>query len=177
MTRRSFAGSLLLAVSPKREDLRGMEKRVFDAIDNQREHIGVARLIWSDELAAAARAQSVNMMDRDFFAHVDPVQGDLAARLSSAGIRWVRCGENLFTETGYIEPVWTAIVEWMHSPGHKQTLLDPAFTYSGVGIARNAEGRYWMTQIFIVPPPEAPDGDSGQRAMWRKKKKITRKAG
>jgi len=167
----------MLAAATKPADLPAMEKRVFDAVDNQRGHIGAANLIWSDELAAAARAQSVNMMERDFFAHVDPVRGDLAARLNGAGIKWVRCGENLLTEMGYIEPVWTAIVEWMHSPGHKQTLLDPGYTHSGVGIARNDEGRYWITQIFIVPPPGAPKDDSGQRPMWRKKKRITRKAG
>ncbi len=154
MTRRIFAALFFPAFS-RAETLREMEKRLFDAVNNQRGHIGVADLIWNDALADAARVQSVNMMERGFFAHVDPLRGDLAARLDSAGVRWLRCGENLFTEMGFIEPVWTAIVEWMHSPGHKESLLEPDYTHSGVGIARTAEARYFMTQIFTKPLPNA----------------------
>ncbi len=152
MTRRAFTQAALWFTSAKPANLRDMEKRVFEAINNQREHAGIADLIWSDALANAALEQSKNMMERGFFAHVDPIRGDLAKRLDGGGIEWSRCGENLFTEKGYIEPVWTAVVEWMHSPGHKQNLLEPEFTHSGVGIARSAEARYFMTQIFIAPP-------------------------
>ena len=154
-TRRVFTHAALLSTTPpKPENLRDMAKRVFEAINNQREHAGAAHLIWSESLADAAREQSVNMMQRGFFSHVDPMRGDLVARLQARGIPWLRCGENLFTEKGHIEPVWTAVVEWMHSPGHKQNLLQPEFTHSGVGIARSSEARYYMTQIFTRPLPK-----------------------
>ena len=153
MTRRVFAHAALLLNAPaKLANLRDMEKRVFDAINNQRGHVGIADLIWRDALANAAREQSKNMLERGFFAHVDPIRGDLAMRLNASGIEWMRCGENLFSEKGYIEPVWTAVVEWMHSPGHKQNILEAEFTHSGVGIVRSDEARYFMTQIFTRPP-------------------------
>ncbi|MDQ6699301.1 MAG: CAP domain-containing protein [Acidobacteriota bacterium] len=153
MTRRVFTqGALLFTAPAKPANLRDMEKRVFDAINNQRGHAGIADLIWSSALADAAREQSGNMMERGFFAHVDPLRGDLAMRLNAGGIGWIRCGENLFTEKGYIEPVWTAVVEWMHSPGHKQNILEAEFTHSGVGIARSDDARYFMTQVFTRPP-------------------------
>jgi uncharacterized protein YkwD len=152
VTRRSFsAASLLLAASPKAQDLRAMEKRVFALANNQRWAMNVPALIWSDAVAAAAREHSTNMMTRGFFSHQDPERGDLAARLNAGGIRWMRCAENIFREWGYIEPVWTAIVEWMHSPGHKQNLMEAAFTHSGVGIAMSGREEYFMAQIFVVP--------------------------
>ncbi|MDQ6706724.1 MAG: hypothetical protein M3Z85_12195, partial [Acidobacteriota bacterium] len=61
MTRRVFTHAALLLNSPaKPANLRDMEKRVFDAINNQRVHEGIANLIWSVALAVAAREQSKN---------------------------------------------------------------------------------------------------------------------
>lgn len=157
MTRRIFTHAALWLTTPaKPPNIRDMEKRLFDAINNQRGHAGIADLIWSEPLANAAREQSANMLQRGFFSHVDPIRGDLAARLQASGIQWLRCGENLFTEKGHIEPVWTAVVEWMHSPGHKQNILQPEFTHSGIGIARSPDAKYFMTQIFTRPAAKAP---------------------
>ena len=81
----------------------------------------------------------------------DPLRGSLASRLSRAGIRWNRCGENIYRESGMEEPADDAVEGWMRSPAHRASILDPLFTQGGVGIAINADTEYFITQIFIRP--------------------------
>jgi len=92
------------------------------------------------------------MMERGFFSHTDPLRGNLGTRLSDAGIRWSRCGENIFREQGMDELGDEAAEGWMRSPAHRASILDPLFTQTGVGIAISPDTEYFITQIFIRPP-------------------------
>lgn len=136
------------------DPLRVLEQKIFAAVNEQRRGHGLRDLRWSDQLAQEARAQSVAMMERGFFAHLDPARGGLSARLSRAGIRWLRCGENIYREKGFDDPVTEAVEGWMKSHGHRQSILDPAFTASGVGIAISPDTEYFLTQIFVRPRDE-----------------------
>lgn len=91
------------------------------------------------------------MMERGFFSHIDPLRGPLSARLHAAGIQWIRCGENIFREQGLDDPPDAAVEGWMKSPAHRESLLDPLFTQTGVGIAISPDTEYFITQIFIRP--------------------------
>jgi uncharacterized protein YkwD len=93
----------------------------------------------------------MNMMDRGFFSHIDPVRGALSARLRAAAIEWSRCGENIFREQGMEDPPDAAMEGWMKSPAHRHSLLDPLFTETGVGIAISPDTEYFITQDFIRP--------------------------
>ena len=97
------------------------------------------------------RASVVNMMERGFFSHIDPLRGALSARLHAADIQWIRCGENIFREQGLDDPPDAAVEGWMKSPAHRESLLDPLFTQTGVGIAISPDTEYFITQIFIRP--------------------------
>ena len=52
---------------------------------------------------------------------------------------------------GYGDPVETAVEAWLESPGHRRTMLTPAFTTTGVGVARDDEGTFYFTQLYMVP--------------------------
>ena len=132
--------------------LRALELKVFAAANHQRRLHGLPVLAWSEALADQARIQSTNMMERGFFSHVDPVRGPLAARLNAAGIPWLRCSENIFREQGMDDPPDSAVEGWMKSPAHRQSLLDPLVTQSGVGIAISPDTEYFITQVFLRPP-------------------------
>ena len=131
------------------DPLRALTRKVFDKVNRQRRLHGFHELAWSDEVAAQARLQSSNMMERGFFSHADPMRGNLASRLNGAGIRWSRCGENIFREQGMDEPTDEAVEGWMRSPAHRASILDPLFTQTGVGIAISANTEYFITQIFV----------------------------
>jgi uncharacterized protein YkwD len=134
------------------EVLRTLEQRAFEAVNQQRRLHGVPELVWSEEIANAARAHSYNMITRRFFSHNDPVYGDLANRLRMAGINFGACGENIFQAKGYEDAVLTAIHGWMRSRGHRRNILNPAFTHTGIGIAVSPDGAHYFTQIFARFP-------------------------
>jgi len=131
------------------DPLRVLTRKVFDKVNRQRRLHSLREVIWNDAVAEQARRHSSNMMERGFFGHADPQRGGLATRLSRAGIRWIRCGENIYRESGMDEPADDAVEGWMRSPAHRASILDPLFTQSGVGIAISADTEYFITQIFV----------------------------
>ena len=141
----------VLAAAPADDPLGRLARKVFDLANRQRRLHGVRPLEWSNALAEQARLQSTNMMERGFFSHTDPVRGKLAARLTAAGIRWSRCGENIFREKGLDDPADAAVDGWMKSPAHREGLLDPLFTHAGVGIAVSPDTEYFVTETFVRP--------------------------
>jgi uncharacterized protein YkwD len=145
-----------VAAQPDASDpIRQLELKVFTAANRQRQLHGLSQLAWSEPLAEQARLHSVNMMERGFFSHVDPVRGAPSKRLNSAGIPWSRNSENIFRERGMDDPANVAMEGWMQSPVHRQSLLDPLFTQTGVGVAISPDTEYFITQVFIRPPAAA----------------------
>lgn len=134
---------------PTEKEMREMERKVFDGINAQRKKNNLSALIWDDKIMEAARSHSQNMATRNFFSHCDPRLGELDERLKRNKIEWQMCGENIFYQKGYPNPVQIAVDGWMDSPGHKKNILTPEFTHSGVGIFRRTDGTFYYTQIFI----------------------------
>jgi uncharacterized protein YkwD len=125
-------------------------RRIFQKINDLRVVRGAPALVWSDALAACAEEQSLRKVQLRFPGHVDPERGDVAMRLRAAGIRWARCGENLFMVKGWEDPVNFAVVFWWYSPGHQENLLNPDYRESGIGVAQGADGAFFVTQIFVT---------------------------
>ncbi len=147
MTRRN----LLLAAAALPLPTPSLERRVFDAINFQRVCKDAEPLGWDDRLAAAARQHSERMLTVGFFSHNDPQLGDVGERITRASILWTHCGENIFREKDWEDPVPIAVVQWMYSPGHCRNILNPDFTLTGVGVFVDPEGRVAITQQFIRP--------------------------
>jgi uncharacterized protein YkwD len=144
----------LSASIPTREPLASIEQKVFQAINFQRTSFDARSLLWSDVLALTSRAHSARMLSARFFGHEDPVYGGLSVRLAAAGVSYSLCGENVFSEKNYDDPVALAVVEWMYSEGHRRNLLMPEYTHTGVGVAIHPDGTVAVTQQFLTPPPK-----------------------
>jgi uncharacterized protein YkwD len=145
ITRRSFLLAAAALPTPS------VERRVFEAINFQRVCKGSDPLAWDDRLAAAARKHCERMVALGFIGHQDPDFGYIGERLTRAGIAWLHCAENVFSEKNFDDPVAISVVSWMYSPGHRQSLLDPRYTISGVGLATGPGSRVYLTQNFIRP--------------------------
>jgi uncharacterized protein YkwD len=128
-----------------------IERQVFHGINVQREGAGLEAVAWSDALSRTARQHSQRMLEAGFFGHEDPRWGDLPTRLTSAGVPWMRCGENVFRESRFPDAAALAVVAWMYSEGHRRNLLTPEFTLSGVGVALGPNETVAVTQQFMVP--------------------------
>ena len=121
----------------------------MDAANRERRNAGIAELAWDESLAIEARRHSGRMAAAGFFSHDDPLRGELAPRLDADGIPWHDCAENIILlPQGGENPVALAVQEWLASPGHRNNMLNPIYTRSGVGIASASDGRLWITQEF-----------------------------
>ncbi len=77
-------------------------------------------------LSRAARAHSLDMMRRGYFGH-----GNLGARMARFHVRGWLFEENLVWSTGVLA-AQGAVADWLASPPHRETLLDPKLRRIGV---------------------------------------------
>lgn len=128
-----------------------LEQRAFELINAARIANGAEPLVWDAELCRMARLHSQNMARMGFFAHTGPDGLDMIARANASGVRnWSALGENIAYNQGYDDPSAIAVERWMHSTKHRTNILNAQFTHSGLGIAQSADGRVFLTQVFIA---------------------------
>jgi uncharacterized protein YkwD len=121
------------------------ERLVLQRINEARTRGGCAALAWDDRAAAVARAHSADMSRRGYFNHVSPEGSQPAQRLTAAGIAWRAIAENIAQTQGGAED---AVRLWLGSRGHRDNLMNCAYTHTGVG----ESGGNW-TQVFFTPMP------------------------
>ena len=126
------------------------EARIFDLINAERRHNGLAALVYSEQLDRMAKIQAENMARFQKMAHTIPGAQlpTLGDRARYVGYPYGRLAENV--ALGY--PNAETVVEgWMNSPGHRANILNPTFREIGIGIAHSSEGYPYYTQVFGTP--------------------------
>ncbi|MCP4247287.1 MAG: CAP domain-containing protein [bacterium] len=121
-----------------------------DLVNDQRANFGVATLVVDPTLAQVAQAFAEQMIAEGFATHVNPNTGeDAGDRMTAAGYAWAARGENLaFGQCSAQQ----AVEEWMASTaGHREILLNGAYTETGVGVAQGGEERMYWVQVFASP--------------------------
>ena len=104
----------------------------------------VQHLSMQRNLRCSSRVHSIDMMERDFFAHTNLDGESPGDRITQAKYSWMSYGENI--AFGYPTP--EAVVNaWHQSPGHCRNLMKASFEEIGVGMFNGGNGIYW-TQNF-----------------------------
>ncbi|MBD3868233.1 MAG: CAP domain-containing protein [Acidobacteria bacterium] len=140
-----------LAVRDSPEEIRAMEQAVLERINAIRTERGLAGLKPVKNLAMVARTHSRNMVDRDFLSHSDPLGTRPAGRVKASGIDFQGVAENITMNNHPDAPAVQAVQDWMDSPGHRRNILNGDFRATGIGLAVSDDGRYFFTQLFLVP--------------------------
>lgn len=153
-----------------------LEARVHELINAKRQQNGLPSLNYDPFLADIARGHSWDMVNRNFFDHVNPDGLNPRARGDTAGYPCIRVigtttyegiAENLFQGnrySGYYTNAGGAITSydwdtlenisqvtvngWMNSPGHRQNILTPHFSYEGIGVAFSPDDKIYITENF-----------------------------
>ena len=126
-----------------------IEEQVFAAINRFREENHLVPLSMAKDLAGVARLHSQDMATRDYFDHVSPDGSTLRKRVQGFGItNWNRLAENLAMNYGHPDPASVAVKGWLNSQGHRHNILDQNLTETGIGVAVDAKGRIYLTQLF-----------------------------
>ncbi len=123
------------------------EKKVFDLVNHARAAEGLQPLILSTDLVWLARLRSEDLVAHGgTLTHNTPTYGNTGQMLQNAGIRYSGCGENL-AKTYSPE---RAVERWLASDkGHRENMLSPNFTHTGVGIAKLDSTYVIISQVFI----------------------------
>ncbi len=136
------------------------EADLIAAINNERVTRGLGPLAEDPLLNVTARGHSREMCFLSYFDHHSPTQGRRTPmdRYLAALHAWgedrpdaALVGENIFyasvTDASYNAAY--AHQRLMDSPPHRANILEPRFTKVGVGLYRDREGRFWVTEMFL----------------------------
>lgn len=112
------------------------EQYLLSAANQERAALGLRPLRRDPRLALAAQDHARAMAARATISHQFPGEPELAARASTAGVRFSVVEENV----GEAPSAVTIHQLWMRSPHHRDNLLDPAVDSAGISvIARNGQ--------------------------------------
>ena len=140
-----------------------LEKEMLDSVNQLRRALGLSPLIWDGQLANGSRAHSVDMRDKNYFAHESPTPAlrNMSDRYTGIFGKWdCAVSENIMhASTGNArlnsDFVQSASQKLAQSESHKATMLDPRWTRGGIGIATDEKGGFWITQMFASTPRAA----------------------
>jgi uncharacterized protein YkwD len=114
----------------------------------------------NDILTRAAQKHAVNMARQQKPGHVLDGKGP-AERIAAEGYEPTSFGENVaFTSGGpFGDAAAFAMRFWKRSPPHRKNLLSPAFTETGIGVARATSGQWYF--CLVLAAPRAAEGQDG----------------
>ncbi len=128
-----------------------IESQIFQVINKVRTENNLSVLALANDLTSVARFHSQDMAVKDYFDHVSPEGEGLQKRIERGGVRnWMRLAENIATNFGYSDPVDAAVRGWMKSQHHRDNILDQKLNQTGIGVAVDAKGRVYLTQLFAT---------------------------
>lgn len=153
-----WARTAVASPPPRTRFLGNLERQLTDLADRRRAETGNASRLEADPgLELAARAHALDMLERGYLDHVGPDGRDVAGRVAILHRRFIGgTGENLAEHEGLaVErlaeqagPLAVKIIDgWMASPGHRQNLLEPAYTHHGLAAAGQGD-RLVIVQVF-----------------------------
>jgi uncharacterized protein YkwD len=139
-----------------------MEQRMYEMVNRDRadpantpETNGRALpLQWNDQLAAVARAHSLDMLNQGYFAHQDLQGRNVAGRAEAAGIQWRALGENIAISGSVANAQAAFMNEPRFAKNHRANILSSTYTEVGIGIVQAPDGRLYITQDFCAPPSQ-----------------------
>jgi uncharacterized protein YkwD len=110
------------------------------------ENFGPAEpLVMEPSLQCAARMHSLDMDERNFFAHDNPSGEGPSQRMDDAGYDGRTWGENI---AGGSSDAEGTMDQWMDSPGHCSNIMNPSFSQIGVGYHPGGDWGHLWTQTF-----------------------------
>jgi len=158
-------------------DIHELEKQVHELINVERNVRGLSTLSWNTALSDIARRHSQDMVDREYYDHINPEGLDPCDRFEKAGYsipriptsenrymlgcaeniarvsleekRWYRDDVYAYSDYRSQQEVAVIIVKgWMNCTGHRENILGQYLTSEGIGVAVSNNGMIYITEDF-----------------------------
>lgn len=124
--------------------LSALETSVFQKINQYRVSKGLGKLKLNNKISQQARIHSQNMAHwRVPFSH-----DGFKERVNAIPLVYASAAENLAFNQGYPDPAVEAMSGWIKSPSHLKN-IEGNYDLTGIGVAANADGEVYLTQIFL----------------------------
>jgi uncharacterized protein YkwD len=134
----------------ERGNLTGKAFEIFNQINDRRRRSRLRQLVWNARAAEMAHRYSEEMARERFFGHYDRRGRSVKDRARNFGLHgWSGIGENLFLCQGCGDISSLAVRGWLNSNSHRKNILNPQWTATGIGIARDRSGKIYITQVFL----------------------------
>jgi uncharacterized protein YkwD len=149
-------GSAPVPESPTTAAMSGVARAVAAEVNRTRLAHGLAALSGDAALDRAAREHSEELAARRTLDHnsTDPERRTMTMRIEAAGGTWMRAAENLASISGPSSRVPPQAVQmWLNSDGHRRNMLSASYTHTGVGVAIDRFGAWYVTQLYVFPRP------------------------
>jgi uncharacterized protein YkwD len=149
------------------------ERGLFDLANQARAQEGIAPLQKDEGLTQAARAHAAAMAAQQQLSHQFPGEASLIQRLAGdCALHLDQAGENV-SVAGNVEQAHQSL---MHSPPHRENLLNPGYNVAGFGVVRVGNSIY-VTQDFAhslpaYSPRQAGGLVSGSIARLRRQNNL-----
>jgi uncharacterized protein YkwD len=122
-----------------------VQNQVLSLVNRNRRHGGCGQVTADRRLNAAASGHAADMARHRYLAHQSTNGEGAGDRVSDAGYRWRRYGENIARGQDSATEV---VSGWMHSPKHRHNIMDCRLREMGVGLAYARDHTPYWVQDF-----------------------------
>lgn len=119
------------------------ERQIFESLNRERTSRGLRALTLDDRLTDVARKHSAEMARRRAISHQFAGETDMTSRIVGSGVHVKSVGENVAASPA----AETAHDALMHSPPHRENILQPKFDQVGIGVTQGEHVLY-VTEDF-----------------------------
>ena len=133
-------------------NLASLEADLLAQVNRVRSDHHLVPLVRRSDLDRVALAHSIDMARRGYFSHQSPEGANAVDRLQQHGVTDMRLAAENLGKTTQSDPSAQIVRSWLQSPDHRDNLLAPALNFTGIGIARGADGSLIYTQVYILVP-------------------------
>jgi uncharacterized protein YkwD len=141
-----------IAHSAEPSNLTSLETDLLTRVNQVRSDHHLVPLVRRSDLDQVALAHSTDMARRGYFSHHSPEGANPVDRLRQHDVADMRLAAENLGKTTQSDPSAQIVRSWLESPDHRSNLLAPALNYTGIGIARGADGSLIYTQVYILVP-------------------------
>lgn len=125
-----------------------VQQQVLGLVNDNRRRGGCDDLSLDRRLIMAAQGHAADMARRDYFAHESRNGEGAGDRVTDEGYRWKRYGENIARG---VDSPYEVVDGWMHSPAHRENIMDCTLHQMGIGLAFDGDGTPYWVQDFATP--------------------------
>lgn len=123
-----------------------LEESIHAQINQYRQSRGLAPLALNGAISDQARLHSQAMASGETsFSHTG---FEKRVEAIAQSVTYQSAAENVAYNQGYSDAAQQAVAGWLNSPGHLEN-IQGNYDLTGIGVARNSQGEYYFTQIFL----------------------------